>query len=97
MAVLVGGQGTNSFATMHYDTFSKKLVSASSYVTRERKLPTEFAIKLHFYREYYQTAGLDVDTVFNVVKLFVSTSLFGSSTIASTAGTSYVIPDTIIR
>ena len=53
MAVRFGGQGTNSLTAMQYDTFSKKIVSASSFVRKERKLPTESAIKLHFCRKYY--------------------------------------------
>ena len=36
MAVLFGGNGTNSLATMWYNIFSKKVVSASSFVSPER-------------------------------------------------------------
>ena len=39
MTVLFGGKGTHSLAVMRYNTFSKKFVSASSFVTSER-LPT---------------------------------------------------------
>ena len=54
MAVLFGGQCTDSLATMRYNTFSKKVVSASSFVTPERLPPTESATKLHSRRAYYQ-------------------------------------------
>ena len=62
MAVLYGGNGTDSFATMRYNTFSKKFVSASSFVTPERLPQTESATKLHCRRAYYQVivwAGKD--------------------------------------
>ena len=36
MAVLIGSKGTDSLATMRYNTFSKKVDSASSFVTPER-------------------------------------------------------------
>ena len=48
MAVLFGGKGTYSLATMRYNIFSKKVVSASSFVSPERLPPTESATKLHF-------------------------------------------------
>ena len=48
IAVLFGGNGTDSLATMRYNIFSKKVVSASSFVSPERLLPTESATKLHF-------------------------------------------------
>ena len=54
MAVIFGGKGTDSLATMRYNTFSKKVVSASSFVTPERLPPTESAAKLHCRRAYYQ-------------------------------------------
>ena len=54
MAVLFGGKGADSLATMRYNIFSKKVVSASSVVTPERLPPTEFATKLHCGRAYYQ-------------------------------------------
>ena len=62
MAVLFGGKGTDSLATMRYNTFSKKVVSASSFVTPERLPPTESAIKLRCRGAYYQVmvwAGKD--------------------------------------
>ena len=43
MAVLFGGNGTDSLATMRYNIFSRKVVSASSFVSPERLLPTESA------------------------------------------------------
>ena len=48
MAVLFGGKGTDSLATMRYNIFSKKVVSVSSFVSPERLPPTESATKLHF-------------------------------------------------
>ena len=60
MAVLFGGKGTDSLATMRYNIFSKKIVSASSFVTRELLPPTESATKLHCPRAYYHVwAGKD--------------------------------------
>ena len=46
MAVLFGGKGTYSLATMRYNTFSKKVVSASSFVTSGRLPQTESDTKL---------------------------------------------------
>ena len=54
MAVLFGWQGTNSLATMPCSTFSKKVVSASSFVTTERLFSTECVTTLHFCRTYPQ-------------------------------------------
>ena len=54
MAVLFGGTSTDSLATMRYNTFSKKVVSSSSFVTPERLPPTESATKLHCHRTYFQ-------------------------------------------
>ena len=48
MAVLFGGNGTDSLATMRYNIFSQKFVSASSCISPERLPPTESATKLHF-------------------------------------------------
>ena len=62
MAVLFDGKGTDSLATMRYNTFSTKVVSASSFVTPERLPPTESATRLHCRRAYYQVmvwAGQD--------------------------------------
>ena len=47
MAVLFGGNGTDSLATMRYNTFSRKVVTSSSFVTPERLPPTESATKFH--------------------------------------------------
>ena len=58
MAVLFGCKGTDSLATMRYNTFSKTVVSASSFVTPERLPSTESATKLHCRRAYYQVHGL---------------------------------------
>src|SRR3989442_7995304 len=46
MAVFFGGRCTDSLAKMRYNNFSKKVVSASSFVTPERLPPTESATKL---------------------------------------------------
>ena len=54
MAVLFGGKGTDSLATIRYNTFSKKVVSASSFVTPERLPTTKSATILHCRRAYYQ-------------------------------------------
>ena len=62
MAVLFGCKGTDSLATMRYNTFSKKVVSALSFVTPERLSRTESATKLHCRIAYYQVmvwAGKD--------------------------------------
>ena len=87
MAVLFGRQGTHSLATMRYSTFSKKVVSASSFVTTERLLSTECVTKLHFCMTYLQP-GHDLITVSNVIKLFVSTmyTISYSSPIDATSG-----------
>ena len=55
MAVLFGGKCTDSLATMRYNIFSKKVVSASSTVTPERLPPTESATIFHCRRAYYQS------------------------------------------
>ena len=68
MAVLFGRPGTNSLATMRYSTFSKKVDSASSFVTTERLLSTECVTKLMFVGHTYSQV-----TVSNVIKLFVGT------------------------
>ena len=54
MAVLFGGNVTDSLATMRYNIFIKKVVSASSFVSPERLPPTESATKHHCRRAYYQ-------------------------------------------
>ena len=84
---LFGRQGTHSLATMRYSTFSKKAVSASSFLTKERLLSPECVTKLHFCRTYLQP-GHDMITVYNVIKPFVSTiyTLSYSSPVDSTSG-----------
>ena len=54
MVVLFGGQGTHSLSTMRYNTFRKKVVSASSFITTKRLLSTECVTKLHSRNEYYE-------------------------------------------
>ena len=71
-AVFLGRQGTHSLAIMRYSTFSKKVVSASSFVKTEHLLSTECVTKLYCCRTYLQP-GQDMITVSNVIKLIVST------------------------
>ena len=47
MAVLFGGKSTDALAKMRYNNFSRKVVSASSFVTPEPLPPAESATKLH--------------------------------------------------
>ena len=54
MAIIFGGKCTDSLTTMRCNILSKKVVSASSFVTPERLPPTESASKLHCHRVYYQ-------------------------------------------
>ncbi len=54
MVILFGGRSTDSLAITRFNTFSKKVVSASSFVTPERLPPTESATRLHCRRVYYQ-------------------------------------------
>lgn len=54
MVVLFGDEHTDSLSAMRYNVFSKKVVSASSFVTPERLPPTESATRLHCRRSYYQ-------------------------------------------
>ncbi|KAK4298605.1 hypothetical protein Pmani_008001 [Petrolisthes manimaculis] len=53
MVILFGSKSTDSLATTRFNTFSKKVVSASSFVTPERLPPTESATRLHCRRVYY--------------------------------------------
>lgn len=54
MAVLFGGKSNDSLAELRYQTFSKKVVGASSFVSPERLPPTASATKQHSRRVYYQ-------------------------------------------
>ena len=95
MAVLFGWQGTNSLATMPCSTFSKKVVSASSFVTTERLLSTECVTKLHFCRTYPQPCQFLTSSncslaQYNPFLLFAHRCDFWNMI-------SSVIPDTIIR
>ncbi len=47
MAVLFGGKSTDSLVSLRYKLFSKKIVTAKSFVNPERLLPTESSIKYH--------------------------------------------------
>ncbi|KAF4114257.1 hypothetical protein G5714_004480 [Onychostoma macrolepis] len=54
MAVLFGGKGTDSLASLRYNLFSKKIITAKSFVTPERLPPTESSTKYHCQRVYFQ-------------------------------------------
>ena len=54
MAVIFGGKSTDSLASLRYNLFTKKLVSAQSFITPERLPPTESSTKYHCARVYYQ-------------------------------------------
>ena len=52
---LFGGKCTDLVATMQYDTFSKKVFSASSTVTPEYLSPPESAfLYINWHAKYYQ-------------------------------------------
>lgn len=54
MAVMFGGKSIDSLASLRYNLFSKKIVSAKSFVAPERLPPTESSTKYHCFRVYYQ-------------------------------------------
>ena len=54
MAVMFGGKSTDSLASLRYNLFSKRIISAKSFVTPERLPPTESSTKYHCLRVYYQ-------------------------------------------
>ena len=54
MVIRFGGKSTDSLDITRFSTSSKKVVSASSFVTPERLPPTESATRLHCRRVYYQ-------------------------------------------
>ena len=54
MAVLFGEKSTDSLASLRYNRFSKKIVTAKSFVTQERLPPTESSTKYHCQRVYFQ-------------------------------------------
>ncbi len=54
MAVLFGGKSTDSLASLRYNLFSKKIITAKSFVTPERLPPTESSTKYHCQRVYFQ-------------------------------------------
>ena len=58
IAVDSGAKDTDSVATMRYNRCSKKIVSASSFVTRESLPPTESATKLHYRKSILPGHGL---------------------------------------
>ena len=41
-------------ATKRYNTFNRKVVTLSSFVTSEHLPPTEYATKFHYHKAYYQ-------------------------------------------
>ena len=54
MSALFGGKIEDCLAKLRYQAFTKKVVSASSFVTPERLPPTEAATKFHCRRVHYQ-------------------------------------------
>ncbi|KAK3880070.1 hypothetical protein Pcinc_015409 [Petrolisthes cinctipes] len=54
MAVLFGGKSSDSLASLRYNLFSKKIVTAKSFVAPERLPPTESTTKYHCQRVYFQ-------------------------------------------
>ena len=54
MCGIFGGKCTDSLSSLRYNFFSKKVVSANSFVTPERLLPTVSSAKYHSLRVYYQ-------------------------------------------
>ena len=54
MAVLSGGNCSDSLESLRYSMFVKKIASAKSFVTPERLPPTSSSTKFHCHRTYYQ-------------------------------------------
>ena len=54
MAALFGGNDKDSLASLRYNTFVKKITSATSFVPPERLPPTASSTKYHCLRTYYQ-------------------------------------------
>lgn len=54
MAIMYGGKYTDSLESLRCNIFSKKVVSAKSFVTPERLPPTASSTKFHCLRVYYQ-------------------------------------------
>lgn len=54
MAVIFGGNCTDSLASSRRKILSKKVLHSSSFITPERLPPTETSTKLHCRRTYYQ-------------------------------------------
>lgn len=54
MAVLFGGKSADSLASLRYNFFTKKLITAKAFVGPERLPPTESSTKFHCQRVYLQ-------------------------------------------
>ena len=54
MAVLFGGKSSDSFASLCYNSLSKKMINAKSFVTPERLPSIESSTKYHCQRVYLQ-------------------------------------------
>jgi len=54
MVLLFGGDISDTLASMRHSILTKKVVSATSFVTPERLPPTESATKFYSWRVYYQ-------------------------------------------
>ena len=70
MMVMFGERSmTGSLAALRYYLLTKKIVSATSFVTPERLPPTQSSTKYHCFRTYYQTmtwmgmTATDIDPV----------------------------------
>lgn len=53
MAVIIGGNHTNSLVALRYQAFMKKVVTAKSFEHTELFLPIVSNTKFHHLREYY--------------------------------------------
>ena len=68
MVSLFNGKPTNSLACLRYNCLSKKVVSATTFVSPERLPPTASATKFHCLRTYLQVmVWMDSDEGMNPV------------------------------
>ena len=63
MAVIFGGNVTDSLASLRYKSLGKKVITAKSFINPEQLPPTESATMYHSQRVYYQMMddGMDWD------------------------------------
>ena len=54
MAVIFGGNVTDSLASLRYKSLGKKVINAKSFISPEQLPPTESATMYHSQRVYYQ-------------------------------------------